>query len=364
MPARLRNLLMAVTAGLVMAGPVQAWAEDLKKVTIAAGAYFLDDSYPWLMMPLALEFWKKAGYDVEVFPAGGSVNAMQQLVTGNADFAQINSMAVIQANTESDMPVRALMANGIVDWQLIVPDLSAVTEVTGLEGKTIGVPSLSSGGTLLLKAYLEKNGLTPGENVDLVPIGIGTAALEAIQSGKVDAAMFWAGMVVIFENQGATFRKFRDADWDNSVDYTFAAMQGTIDEDPEMVEAIVRGANMATVFAMTNPLCSQQIHWAKWPEAKPEGPDEETISKWDLNNLNAQLSSMKAAHERFGGGEYWGKAIPEPYGAMQEILFDQGVIQKKVDPAGLIVDIPEFWKTVNDFDASEIEAMAKACSQG
>ena len=41
---------------------------------------------------------KQEGYDVNVVPTGGSLQALQQMAAGNADFAQVNSTGVIQAN--------------------------------------------------------------------------------------------------------------------------------------------------------------------------------------------------------------------------------------------------------------------------
>ena len=85
-----------------MPGPAAAeelaQARPLKKVKIAVGTTNLNLAYPWLMMPLALDYWKQEGYDVEVLPVGASLQALQQMVAGNADFAQLNSSVVIQAN--------------------------------------------------------------------------------------------------------------------------------------------------------------------------------------------------------------------------------------------------------------------------
>ena len=138
-----------------------------------------------------------------------------------------------------------------------------------LKGKAIGVPSLGTGGIPLLRAYLKDNGVDPDNDVKLIPVGIGAPAMDAIKNNRVQAAMYWLGMVVIFENMGAKFRYFRAPDWDTAVDYTFTALQSTIDKDPQMVEAIARGANKATVFAMANPDCVRKLHWARWPNTKP-----------------------------------------------------------------------------------------------
>jgi NitT/TauT family transport system substrate-binding protein len=354
--------LVIVSALLASTAQSQTITEKpLQKVTIAIGALVIDSSLPWLTLPLALGYWKKEGYDVEIFPTGGSLQALQQLVGGNAQFAQVNSAALIQINAVSNVPARVLMANGIIDWALIVPEDSPVKRLGDLKGKKIGVPSLGTGGIPLLRSFFRANGVDPDKDIALIPIGIGTSALEALRSDKVQAGMYWGGMIVKFENNGEKFRKFRDPSWDTTVDYTFTALQPIIDNDPKMVEAIVRGANMGTVFAMANPDCARKLEWDYWPSTKPTGADEATLIRWDLNYLNAQLSSMRAANQAFGGGKFWGKPTIESYAAMQDFLFDAKVIDKKVDPASFIIKVTNFYENTNRFDQDAVVAQAKAC---
>jgi NitT/TauT family transport system substrate-binding protein len=349
-----------IALSLAEASLAQTPPEQLKKVVIAAGAQLLDSSYPWLMMPQVLGYWRGDGYDVQVFPTGGSLQAMQQVVGGNANFAQVNSTAVIQANAMNNVAARVVIANGIVDWAVIVPEQSPIKQIKELRGKNIGVPSLGTGGVPLLRAYLRDNGLDPDSDVHLIPIGIGASALEAINADKVQAAMYWRGMIVIFENKGAKFRYFRAPDWDRSVDYTFTTLQSTIDKDLAMVEAIARGAIKATVFAMANPECVRRLQWATWPNTKPTGADEATLIRWDLNNLNAQLDTLRRAFEVFGDRKLWGKPTADSYSRMQDFLFDSKVISKKVAPETLLMPA-SFYEKINDFDQAAVMAEAKAC---
>ena len=82
-------------------------------------------------------------------------------------------MALGLANTMNNIPARVVLANGIIDWRLIVPEDSPIKEVKELKGKAIGVPSLGTGGMPLLKAYLRDNGINPDTEVKLIPLGIG-----------------------------------------------------------------------------------------------------------------------------------------------------------------------------------------------
>ena len=68
-----------------------AWPADKprKKVSIAVSTTVLNVSYPMLTLPLTLGYWRDEGYDVDLFPVGASLQTIQQLVGGNADFGEV-----------------------------------------------------------------------------------------------------------------------------------------------------------------------------------------------------------------------------------------------------------------------------------
>ena len=347
-------MLLGITTAL------HAQTGELKKVKIAVGTTNLNLTYPWLMMPLVLGYWQEEGYDVEVLPVGASLQALQQMVAGNVDFAQLNSSVVIQGNAKNDVPVRVVMNTGVIDWALSVLDDGPIKKVEDLKGKTIGVFSLATGGIMFMESYTRALGMDPKNDFGLVAVGLGAPPIEALRTDKVQALLFWASAQAGFENAGLKLRYFRGPDWRSYPDFSFTTLQSTIEADPEMVVAIARGAAKASVFAMANPDCVRRLHWARWPDTKPSGADEATLISWDMNNLQAQLDSMRDAFE-MNGGELWGRATPGAYGRIQDFLFDAGLIDKKIAPETYITQIPDFYQRINDFDADAIRAQAAEC---
>ena len=126
-----------------------------------------------------------------------------------------------------------------------------------------------------------------------------------------------------------------------------------------MVVAISRGVAMATVFALANPECAVKLHWQEYPETKPAGTDEAAILQADLNNINAQLNTLKLGYEL--NGETWGQVDTDALDRLQDFLTNSGIVSKKIDPATYLVDIPDFAARVSDFDADAIKASAEAC---
>lgn len=351
----------ALTAAIaLLSNAVSAQAKPLKKVRIAVGTTNLNVAYPWLMMPIVLDYWKEEGYDVEVLPVGASLQALQQMVAGNAEFAQLNSSVVIQANVVNNIPARVVMNNGVIDWSLTVLDDGPIKSVKDLKGKTVGVFSLATGGIAFMKSYMRANGMDPDKDIQLVAVGLGAPPVEALRNNKVQALLFWASAHATFENAGLKLRYLRGSDWRTFPDFTFSTLQKTIDADAAMVEGIARGAAKASVFAVANPDCVRRLHWARWPNTKPSGADDVTIAKWDMNNLKAQLDSMEDAF-KMNGGKLWGNATPEAYGRIQDFMLEAKLIEKKIPPATYMNGIAGFYDKINKFDAAAIRAQAASC---
>jgi NitT/TauT family transport system substrate-binding protein len=356
MPDPTRRAVLATGAALALT-PGRTRAQGLKKVKIAVGTNVLNLTYPWLTLPITLGWWRDAGYDVEVLPVGASLQALQQMVAGNVQFAQLNSSVVIQANVVNDIPVRVVMTNGILDWSLAVPDDSPIRDPHDFKGKRIGVFSLATGGIAFMKAWFAELGVT---DVQIIALGLGAPPVEALRDHRVDALLYWGSALAGFENAGLKLRLFQGTDWTQYPDFTFSTLQKAIDDDPAMVTAIAKGAAMASVFVMANPDCQRRLHWEKYPSSRPTNTDEATAIKWDSNTLRMQLIAMKGAFE-LGGGKLWGQATPEAYSRIQDFMLKAGLIPRGIDPKTYMPGIPNFFAKINDFDAAAIRQQAEAC---
>jgi NitT/TauT family transport system substrate-binding protein len=356
--------LTAVGLAVSLVAQTPAAAQAPKKVRIAYGGQTLNISYPWLQLPGPLGYWKQEGYEVDVFIAQSSLQAIQLLVAGQAEIAQINSAPLVQAVVNHDIPLRDVMVNTVMDWALVVPQDSAIHSLRDLKGKAIGAASLGTGGVALLQSYMRANGIDPERDVELVPVGVGPVALQALKSDKVQGLIYWGSAIAAFENFGGKFRKFFDPTWRQLPDFSMVALQSTIERDPKMVEAVVRGAAKASVFARANPDCARQVQWKHYPSSKPTGADEATLVTWDLNYLNASLAGMTPALE-LSGGKLFGKATSQQFARLQDFLVETKLISKqRADAADYVIGVPDFFEHANDFDHAAIELQARRCTPG
>jgi NitT/TauT family transport system substrate-binding protein len=248
----------------------------------------------------------------------------------------------------------------VLDWSVAVDADGPIRTAKDLKGKTIGVFSLATGGIAYFGSYLRANGLDPARDVDLVPLGLGAPPIEAMRTGKVQGLLYWASAEASFENAGLKLRKLIGEDWRAYPDFSLAVMQQTVDKDPDMVVAIARDVAKATVFALANPECARALHWAHFPSTKPTGADEATLVRWDSNNQQAQLDSLRDGFA-LNGGKLWGNADPAAYDRLVQFMMDAKQIDKKVDARNMIVGIPDFFQKVNEFDVDAVRTSAAAC---
>jgi len=355
-------LVLTILYCLFSFGPSAYAAAPLKPVRIVVGTQALNIGYPWLTLPQALGYWKDEGYDVQVIPLAPPAQPITLLVSGQAEFAQVNGAVVVQAQTLKNEPVKVAMLNGVTDWSVAVLDDSPYKTVKDLKGKTIGAFGLASGGVALFRALLEDNGIDPDKDMHLIAVGSGAPAIEALRTGRVQGLIFWATAMASFENAGLKLRYMRGPDWRRIPDYTLSVMDKTAQADPKMVEAIIRGMAKATLFALTNPDCARKIQWKTWPATKPTGSsDERTLARWDDNILKAQLDTLRDAFT-LNGGKYYGNFDPQTYDALQKFMLRTKQIPKTVSSSDYALTIPDLYKKANNFDADAIRQSALKCS--
>lgn len=345
---------------LFFSGGASAQA-PLQKVRIVIGTTVLDLTYPTLNLPVALGYWKDEGYDVEVTALAPPAQAISVLVGGQADLAVTNASVIIQAQATTSSPVKIAMTNGVIDYTLGVLKDSSYQTIDELKGKNIGVAGLSSGGVPIIKLYFRDRGIDFDREVSLTPTGAGVPAIEALKSGRVQGLMFWASAMAGFENSGLPLRRLRDDNWRKMPDLSVGVMATTAENNPKMVEAIVRGMAKATVFALANPDCVRRIQWKMWPATKASGSsDTAVLTEWDLRKLNAQLDSFKDAHQ-LGGAQLYGAVSYDAVGRLQDFLLKAGMIAQRVPRELLAMPDPTFTQKTNSFDVAAIRSSAERC---
>lgn len=343
--------------------PVEPEPMEMQDVAIGAGTFVLNVTYPYLNMPRTeqLGYWEDMGYDVMVDAVGSSTDALQQLIGGNYDFVWIGGTVVLQGAAQEGLDLRVVHQSDVIDWSLAVPADSGIESPADMVGKKIGVYSLGSSGIPLLSALLSGYDVNMEEDVELIPVGFGPQASQALTAGDVDGVMLWGAAIAQLENLGHELTLFKDDTWSQMTDVVLATTQSVIDENPQMVADIVRGMNMGAAFAVANPECTIQLQWANWPDTKPADMDEAAAMAWDMKLLESKIEFAMVPGTYMYGEDAMGKQGPEELGLLQEFLLEQELLTAEIDPSQVIIADETFWDQVNDFDLAGVQAEAEAC---
>lgn len=352
--------LAVLASVLAFAGQTRAEEKPLKKVRIVAATGILDVTYSQLTLPLSLGYWHQEGYDVDLQPAGGSLQMIQQVVGGNADFGAGSGNAMIQANAKNDLPFRVVMNYGTSDWALVVDADGPIKDVTDLKGKTVGVYNLASGGIPFLNGLLRASGIDP-KDVELIATAMGATPVQAMKAGRAQALVYWGSAIASFENAGLKLRKMKGPDWDSYPEYSLGTMAATAEKDPDMVVGIARGSVKAMIFLTTNPECAVKIQWSHFPSTKPSGADDATLMRHELHSLETQRVAFEHAHKIFGDDKEWGKFDRDGWNRLSQFMVDAKQIDKPFPAASLELKIPDLYRKINDFDVNAIQESARAC---
>jgi NitT/TauT family transport system substrate-binding protein len=136
-------------------------------------------------------YFKDAGLEVEIVNGADPAALLAQVVSGDVDIA-IGSWINVATSVAQGVPVQVIGGNGMVDPEadnsgVLVPKDSGITELKQLEGKTIGVVGVKSGGDIPVLQALEAAGVS----VDSVKeVAIPYSGMEAaLEQKTVDAVV-------------------------------------------------------------------------------------------------------------------------------------------------------------------------------
>src|SRR5262245_12688001 len=157
---------------------------------------------PFTYLPVYLAeplgYYKEEGLNVEIAEFAGGSQSILSVMGGSADIAAgfyEHAIEATAAGKHLQAFVTMLKYPGMA--LVISPKASrAVTRIEDLKGLRVGVGTPGSPTHFYLNYLLSRHGLR-GEDVGVVGIGAPATAVLAVESGKVDAAVVGAAMIVL-----------------------------------------------------------------------------------------------------------------------------------------------------------------------
>jgi NitT/TauT family transport system substrate-binding protein len=251
----MRKLILALAATVAFAG--SAFAEPVR---ISVGSYNLNN----LPFPVAagLGLYEKEGLEVTVenFASGGS-KTLQALVAGSTDIAVGFYDHTIQMQSQNKAVVGFVQLARNSGLVLAGGKNSSFdpTKPETIKGAKIGITAPGSSSDFFVRYYLQRNNLS-ADDISLIGVGSGAAAVAALEQGKVDllvnydpAATFieakGVGKILIDARSDKGAKEIYGGIYPTSVLY---ATQAYIDENPETIQKVTNATVKALAWMNTH----------------------------------------------------------------------------------------------------------------
>ncbi len=193
---------------------------------------------PWVAKKKG--FFEEEGLNVDIPVLKSSTTAIQALIGGSTQFdaSSIDTMIGAYEKGAQDQEAIGGIINGATYTLVAAKRFKSFKE---LKGATIGVSSLTSGATSLLRLMLEKNGLNYPKDFNLLSVGGTPERFSALQSGRVDAVLLAAPLS--YKAMDVGFSKVGDV-FDYVTHYQHSALvvkKSWARENRETVRKLLRG---------------------------------------------------------------------------------------------------------------------------
>ena len=160
-------------------------ATPLTEVNVCFSAPTTTQAVPWYALEKGI--FEKYGLKVNLIQISGSSKAMSALISGDVSICQMSGNAVINAVAAGK---DAVMIAGIYNtYPAVLVARPEIKTVDDLRGKKIGTDAVSSASEVATRLALQKMGLQPGIDVNVIEVGTEPDRVAAFRAGQIDAML-------------------------------------------------------------------------------------------------------------------------------------------------------------------------------
>ncbi|MEH7252240.1 ABC transporter substrate-binding protein [Neobacillus niacini] len=223
---------------------------EKKKITIGLPTATASSFTP-IYMARDKGFYKDEGLEVEVVGMGGNSQAMQAIAGGSVDIVFTSLSGLVDA-IKANQPMVAFWGynNGI---EFTIHSKTA-DSMADLKGKRIGISSFGGLTDLVTRVGLEKAGLDPEKDVEILVIAGGAQPkVAAMETGQIDAAILTSPTSFSASDEGYK-EIFSQADINPTFPTKVAiASESFVKKNPETIKAFLRGLQHGVDYMTENP---------------------------------------------------------------------------------------------------------------
>jgi NitT/TauT family transport system substrate-binding protein len=306
-----------------------------------------------------LGFFREEGMTLERVAVTGSAVLLPQVANGQVHFGYANpDLTIIALSRNEPMPLRF-----VVNWlrsqtfEFVTLESGPVRTLADLRGRKMGVGALTWGNLPLSRAMLANAGVTWQRDVEILPVGLGTAAWRRLQTGEVDVLNLFVGEHERMAIAGVPFRRVPMPDQFRHIfSNGFAAGDTLIAQQPQLVAGFGRALVKSWLACKENREACVRSWWAANPAARPQAGQEAQQLQTELRLVTVDRNQI----DDFAPGD------PQQYGHFPEaawrrlvdVMRAEGQIQRSdLDLARLYTG--QFVAEFNRFDRDAVLAAAR-----
>lgn len=308
---------------------------------------------------LQMGYWQKLGLNVTILGLSGGPAAVQALLTGRGDIS-VSGASELLTSLSTGKPLPLLeFYNWIVrnTYAISVPQGSAVQSIAELKGKPIGVQNLGKDDATALTTILSIAEGVAKSAIQLVPVGSGTQALEALKSGQVAA---YAGGDTQNSELTALGYPIRNLalppELDRATDTVWVTTPSYFDSHQAQLAAFGKGLSEAEVFCETNINACIKLYWKQYPTAAPANASTDFASASAVikASLAARLPKLTTVDGK------WGYQTVAGYQSLATVLDIEQVDPAQIQKLFTNALADQF----SDFNESTIKSQAESYGAG
>ena len=319
-------IFLVLVAGCSREAPPAGEAGPHK--VIAVGSQWYGHIPVWVGIENGI--FEKYGFEVEWRFIGKSMDRLNAISSGEAQFASMGEIAMLSAMAQGNTRFYWVGNQNIAPGFEGLVARPGITSYEQLKGKKIGFP-FGSSVDLTCRMLLKENGLDPVKDVELVNLEVGDVP-AIFRTGEIGAALIWEpGFSQLIAVEGATVL---GKDTDTEVYKKFGTMTGPdvliigrawVDADPPRAREFMKAYFEALSFVKDNADRATEIVQGAYIQQELD-LIRENMDKFIWHDLEAQRHVM-SDDGIFGQAEYIVRILHE----------DMNAIPKK----------PDFLKWVN-----------------
>lgn len=296
LPRKLSASFLAAGWLAVFVATTQVAAQSRVKFPVGVGTKTLGTGLIWLATKNG--FFEEFGLDVQPILLRGTPVAVQALVGESLYVAMGSADAMASAAAGgADLVSVAGVINGLT--QAIVAG-KKYKSFKDLRGTTVGVQSLASGATTVLKRIFKKNGLDYPADYKLLAVGGGNFNLAALNSGQVAAAFLVVPLVFAAEEQGMNVLGYYKDYFPNYQLTVMSVKRGWAKKNRSLFIRFIKGALRANRWLFNNREAASEFFAKEIKmslEMARKGWDYYTSNRVWHPNLELSGEGMKLALE-------------------------------------------------------------------